>query len=254
MYHGRREVEPSFDLRRETRAAPDDRRQELDRGLDEPLVPPVLLRQEGAHGRRDLGRALGRRQVEEPPASKLGAIREIRVLRERVVLPAAGVLDARPPPQPRRAVEVEPPAAPRPRTLLDHEVAVEVDRLDLRQRRVVPVEVRPAELDHAEGGVGEVMDHPEQEARRRHEVGIEHRDDLARGVAQPVGERAGLEAAAVGPVEILHVVAFGGETWRSLNMGSCTVTRGRSPNRPGGGAAACRVRRYIPTIQHRWRP
>ena len=49
--------------------------------------------------------------------------------------------------------------------MLDHEVAVENDGFNLRQQRVFPVDVSPANLNHSDFGVTEVVDNVFQEVR-----------------------------------------------------------------------------------------
>ena len=80
---------PSGWLRRE------DPRQQLAAGLDRALGPAVLLRLEGVHLDRKLGRHDDVREEEELPAAQLGAIAEVEILGQRVVLPAAAVNDRR---------------------------------------------------------------------------------------------------------------------------------------------------------------
>ena len=87
-------------------------------------------------------------QEDEPPAAQLRAVAEVEILGERVVLPAARVGDRRAPPDARGAVEVEEQPGAVAAAMLEHEVAVEQDRLDLREQRVVLVDVPPARLDH----------------------------------------------------------------------------------------------------------
>jgi hypothetical protein len=68
------------------------------------------------------------------------------------VLPAAGVGDRFAAPHAGRAVEVEEVSAAGAGAVLQDEVAVEEDGFDLGEQAVVAVEVRPAGLDHADGG------------------------------------------------------------------------------------------------------
>ena len=97
------------------------------------------------------------------------------------MLPAAGFLNRLAPPHARRAVEIKKHAAPRPARMLEHKVAVEQNGFDLRQQRIVAIDVRPARLHHADLRVGEMVDALEQKIARRHKIGIENRDELALG-------------------------------------------------------------------------
>ena len=127
----------------------------------------MLLGFEAVH----LGGQLGGRdevgQVNEFPALELGAVAEVEVLGEGVVLPAAAALDAGAPPEAGRAVEIEEAPGAAAGGLLEHEVAVEEHGLDAGEERVGAVEVAPAGLDHADPGIGEEMDGLREQIRRR---------------------------------------------------------------------------------------
>ncbi len=88
------------------RAAPDGR-QELLAGLDRAFGPAMLLRLEAIHVHRQLGGGNDIWQKDELPAGQLRAITQIEVLRQRIVLPAPSLFDARAAPEPRGAVEVK---------------------------------------------------------------------------------------------------------------------------------------------------
>ncbi len=165
----------------------------------------MLLRLEGVH--LD-GQFRGRDQVgheQELPAAQLRAIAQVEVFGQRVVLPAARVADRRAAPHAGRAVEVEEATRPVARAVLEHEVAVEQHRLDFRQERVVLIEMAPARLHERKLRIREVADRPPQEVGRRHEVGVEDRDELAARGLEPRVERARLEARAIRPVQVLDV-------------------------------------------------
>ena len=89
------EVEERLDLDRQRQVRLQDARQELAAGLDRALGPAVLLGLEGVHLDRHLRRRDEVRQEHEPPAAQLRAVGEVEVLGQRVVLPAAGVVDGR---------------------------------------------------------------------------------------------------------------------------------------------------------------
>jgi hypothetical protein len=136
------------------------------------------------------------------------ARRQVEVFGQRIVLPAAGVGDRALPPHPGRAREVEEAAAAVPRGVLHHEVAVEEDRLEPREERVLLVQVAPARLDAADLALGEVVDRLLEEVGLGDEVRVEQRDELALGGLKAVVERAGLVAVAVGAVDVFDVDAL----------------------------------------------
>ena len=172
----------------------------------------MLLALEGVHLDRQFRRGDVTRQEHEAPAAQLRAVAEVEVFGQRVVLPAAAVVDGVTPPDAGGAVEVEEAAAAVAAAVLEHEVGVEQDGLDLREQRVVFVQVSPARLHHADLGVGEVVHRRHQEVGLRDEVGVEDRDVGAARHLHGGLERAGLVAGAVGAVDVLDVEAVGGMT------------------------------------------
>src|SRR5437868_8884367 len=86
-------------------------------GLDEAFGPAGLLGFEGGHFDGQLGWALHVLEVFELPAAQLGAVAEVRVLGESVVLPPAGLFDGFALPHARSAVEVEEDTGPRAATV-----------------------------------------------------------------------------------------------------------------------------------------
>ena len=97
----------------------------------EPFAQRCCCDLKAVHLHRHFRRRDQVRQEHEPPAAQLRAVAEIEILGQRVVLPAAGVGDGRAPPDARRAVEVEEEPGAVAAAVLEHEVAVEQDRLDL---------------------------------------------------------------------------------------------------------------------------
>ena len=176
------------------RVGPQHRRQHLPARLDRALGPAVLLRLERAHLDRQFGRRHDVGQEDEPPAGELRPVAQVQILGQRVVLPAAGRLDGGAPPDAGRAVEVEEAAAALAPAVLQHEMAVEQQRLQPGEQRMAAVGVPPARLHHAHARVREDPDGALEEIRRRREVGVEDRDQIALGEAQPLGEGARLEA------------------------------------------------------------
>jgi hypothetical protein len=154
-------------------------------------------------GRHHLG------QEDELPALQLGPVGEVQILGEGVVLPAPGCCDGGAAPDAGRAVEVEEPPRPVARGVLDDEVAVEQDALHLGEGAESAVQVLPAHLHHAHAVVGEVVHRAAEEFLGRDEVGVEHRHELAGRGQEAVLQRAGLEALAVGPVDVVDVEPLG---------------------------------------------
>jgi len=86
--------------------------------------------------------------------------------------------------------------------VLQHEVAVQQDRLHLGHEAVVAVEVRPAGLHHADARLGEVVDYLHQPVRRGDEVGVEDGDQFAARDLQALVQRARLVSVAVGAMQM----------------------------------------------------
>src|SRR5205823_1991769 len=128
----RREVKERFRLDGERQLRPQQPRQQFAARLDGSLRPPVLLTLERVHLDRYFGRRDEVGQEHEPPAAQLRAVTEVEILGERVVLPAAGVLDRRAAPDTRGAVEIEEAAAAVAAAVLQHEMPVEQDGLNFR--------------------------------------------------------------------------------------------------------------------------
>ena len=110
----------------------------------------MLLRLEGVHLDRHFRRRDDIRQEHEAPARELRAVTQVEIFGQRVVLPSAGVGDRFTPPDAGGAIEIEEAPGAVAAAVLEHEVRVEQDRLDLREQRVVLVDVAPARLHHAD--------------------------------------------------------------------------------------------------------
>ena len=91
--------------------------------------------------------------------------------------------------------------------MLEDEVAVEQHALHFGEKVVIAVEVAPACLHHADGGIGEVVNGAREEVRGGDEIGVEDGDHLAGGGLQPFLERASLKPVAVGAVVVFNGVA-----------------------------------------------
>ena len=89
-------------------------------------------------------------------------------------------------------------------------MAVEENRFNLREHAVVAVEVRPAGLDHADAGFGEVVHDLHEPICRGDEIGVEDGDEVAFCDFQARIEGTCLESVAVGAVHIDDGVAKSG--------------------------------------------
>ena len=177
--------------------------QQLQAGLDRALGPAMLLGLERVHLDRHFGRRHDVGQEEETPSEQLGPVAQVEVLGQRVVLPAAGVVDGLAAPDAGGAIEIE--KAPRAvaAAVFEDEVGIEQDRLDFGQQRVVLVDVPPARLHHADLRVFfEVRQRPHQKVPGWDEIGVENRDELPGGFLQAGLERSSLVAEPVGPVQV----------------------------------------------------
>ena len=142
------------------------------------------------------------------------------------MLPSAGILDGRAPPDSGRSVEVEEAAAAIARGVLDDEMAVEEDRLRLGQVRRVAVQVLPPDLHHPDPRIREEVDAPQEEIRPGDEVGVEHRHEFAVRDAQTFLQRSRLEAVAVFASQIGDVVPGGAGTLHGLQSDPLRFVRG----------------------------
>jgi len=126
------------------------------------------------------------------------------------VLPAACVGNRLAAPDTSGAVEVEEQAGAVAAAVLEHEVRVEQDRLDLRQQRVVVVDVTPPRLHHGHLLIDEERHGAAEEVAGGDEVGVEDGDEPASRHLHAGLECASLVAGAVGAMQILDVDALGG--------------------------------------------
>lgn len=191
------EVQQRFEFDGRPEGTPEQTRQQLARGLHAALRPPALLHQKRGRCAGKLGRDPDVVAHDEPPAGHLGAVADVEVLGESVVLPAARVDEGLAAPKPRGAVEVEEAAAAEARTLLHEEVAVEEEPLGPGQPRRRLVEVVPAGLHHPDARVGHGGKQFLQETALGNEVRVENQDVLAGRRFQARGESARLVARAV---------------------------------------------------------
>src|SRR4029453_17228558 len=200
-------MEERFDLDTQWKIRLQDPWQELAARLDRPFGPAVLLRLERVHFD---GHFCGSDQVgyeDEAPTAQLRPVTQVEILGEGIVLPTARFLDRRPPPRAGRAVEIEESAAAIATAMFEHEMTVEQDGLDLGQEGVIPVDVAPTRLDHADTRIRKMRQQALEKIRGRNEVGVENRDQLAPRHLQTSFDGSGFEALAVGAVGGLDVQA-----------------------------------------------
>ncbi len=191
------EVQEGLELDGRAEGTAEQTREQLPRGLHAALRPPALLHQKRSRCTRKLRRHADIVAHDEPPAGHLGAVADVEVLGEGVVLPAACVDEGLAAPKPRGAVEVEEAAAAVARTLLHQEVAVEEETLGPGQPRRRLVEVVPAGLHHPDARVGHRGQQSLEEVGMGNEVRVEDENVLTGRRFQARGESARLVAGAV---------------------------------------------------------
>ena len=125
---------------------------QLAQGLHAAFGPAKLLAFVGGKLNRDLGRGNHVVVIEGAPAGQLGAVAQIQIFAERILLPAAGgwIFDARAPPDAGGAIEAQQKAGSLAAILLDGKVAVQGQGLALREQREVAVQMSPPCLDKAD--------------------------------------------------------------------------------------------------------
>src|SRR4029077_4176620 len=100
------------------------------------------------------------------------------------------------------AIEIEKSAAAGAGAVFDDEMAVEQDGFDLREERVIAIEVSPTSLRHADFGILEIRNGAADAIGFGDEVGVEDGDEFAVGSFQPIFVREGVEAFAVGAMNV----------------------------------------------------
>jgi hypothetical protein len=141
----------------------------------------MLLRFEAIHIDWQFSRRDDIRQKNEFPTDELGAIAQIEIFGERVVLPAAGIDNARFSPEPSRAIEIEKTSAATPGGLFQKQMAVQEHGLNAGEQRVTPIQMSPARLDHPDLGVSEEMDRVPEQIAARNEIRVEDANEFAFG-------------------------------------------------------------------------
>src|SRR5208283_3990482 len=89
-------------------------------------------------------------------------------------------------------------------------MAVEQNRFDLGQQRVVAVDVRPARLYHPDLGVGEVVDTLEQKIGWRYKIGVKDSDEFTLCRFQSRLQSTRLVALAIVAVQVDDWISQGG--------------------------------------------
>ena len=181
------EVDEGFHLHRRRERTSNQSGKDLPGRLHAALRPPSLLDQERSRGLGKLRPHPHVFQEDEAPPGHLGPVADIQVLGKGVEVPAPGVLQGLPPPQPGRPVEVEEAPPPVPSGLLEEEVTVEKQRLGPGQPGVVLVQVVPAGLDHPHARIRHGRQQSAEEVRPGQEVRVQDEKELARGPLQPGG-------------------------------------------------------------------
>ena len=152
------QVDHRLSLHRKRIRAAQQLREDLASGLDAALSPTPLLHLQRLDRRGNLRRYRNVVEVDEAPACHLRSVAQIEILRERVGVPSACLLEAGPPPHARGTVEIEETPASIPTTLLEEEVPIQEKRLRLREPGLVAIQVVPPGLHHTDGrifGTGE---------------------------------------------------------------------------------------------------
>ena len=195
---GREEEDNEVELMQERKGALPDEAHASFVQLHRAEDPPVLLLAVGGVLARQL---IGRAHIMQPqsmPPDQVRAQRQVHVLDERLVIPAARRVHARLTPDASRAVELQEGAARRSSKLLPLDMLVERDLHPARERRLVLVEVGPAPLHEPKLGVVEQVGHrAQQKVGERDEVTVKDGNVLCRDQVVEGEHVARLEALAI---------------------------------------------------------
>ena len=138
------------------------------------------------------------------------------------MFPATGSINCDAAPDTGSAVKIEEGATTGARAVFNDEMSVEQDRFDLREERVVAIEVCPAGLDHADVlgffTVYKVRDGSAQKIGLGNKVGVKDGNEFAFSCLQPVFERTCLVAFAIGAMNVGDGHALRGVT---IDAGFC---------------------------------
>ena len=94
--------------------------------------------------------------------------------------------------------------------MLEHEVSIEQNGFDLGEEGIIPVQVGPAGLHHANRGIGKVVHHTQKPIFGWNKIRVKDGDQFALGALQSFAQGAGLEALAVAAVQVHDVITQGG--------------------------------------------
>jgi len=125
-----------------------NRSPELAATLNGPFGPAELLTFQSIDLRWDLGRRGHIGQEKKFPASQLGPIAEVQVLRNGIALPSSGLIDTRPSPDASRAAEIHEQPGPVTSRLFHNKMTIQSNGLDTGQERITGVDVSPPGLYH----------------------------------------------------------------------------------------------------------
>src|SRR5205814_4025972 len=156
-------------------------RQQLFTSMDGYFRPTMLLGLEAIHIDRKFRRGHNVGKENKFPPRQLRAITQIQILRQRVVLPAARLFNARFSPEPGCSVEVEKATTARTRGLFEDEMAVKKHRLHPGEQGIAAIQMAPARLNHPHLRIGKEIDRLAQQMRRRNKIGIENTDEFTAG-------------------------------------------------------------------------
>src|SRR5580692_6174767 len=98
------------------------------------------------------GRTMEARQVDELPAFELSSVAKVRILGQRIVLPATRVVDHFASQYSGGPVEIEEVPGARSGTVFQNEVAIEEEALHFCEEVEVAVEIAPTCLHDADPG------------------------------------------------------------------------------------------------------
>src|SRR5204863_4073964 len=161
-------------LDRHRQLTPPNFRQQFFTSLDGAFRPTMLLGLEAIHIDRQFRRGHNVRKENKFPPRQLRAITQIQILRQRVVLPAARLFNARFSPEPGRSVEVEKATTARTRGLFEDEMAVKKHRLHPGEQGIAAIQMAPARLNHYHCRIGKEIDGLARQIDSRKKIGVEN--------------------------------------------------------------------------------
>src|ERR1700736_512903 len=203
----RNQVTGRFSLNREWQLAPPNPGQQFLASLNGAFGPTMLLGLETIHVDWQLGRRHDVGKENKFPTSELGAIAQIEIFAKSVVLPAAGLLDARTAPKTGCAIEIKKASAAAARCLLEQKMAVQKHGLYPCEQRVASIQMAPPGLDHADLRIGEKMDCPLKQVSRRDEIRVKNANKLTGGRLESDCKRTGLESGPIDAMNQLNIEA-----------------------------------------------